>query len=68
VRRGVPFQEIIQVATRFGAGLILLTTHGYTGFKHVLLRSTAERVVRHADCPVLVVRDKARVGRGNRRQ
>jgi universal stress protein A len=36
--------------------MIVLTTHGYTGLTHVLLGSTAERIVRHADCPVLVVR------------
>lgn len=68
VRHGVPFQEITRVATRFGSGLILLTTHGYTGLKHVLLGSTAERVVRHADCPVLVFRNKTSVGRGYRGQ
>jgi hypothetical protein len=33
-----------------------LTTHGYTGLKHVLLGSTAERVVRYAPCPVLTIR------------
>ena len=54
VRNGVPFQEITRAATSLGADMIILTTHGYTGLKHVVLGSTAERVVRHADCPVLV--------------
>jgi nucleotide-binding universal stress UspA family protein len=35
--------------------LIVTSTHGTTGFKHILLGSTAEYVVRHATCPVLVV-------------
>ena len=42
------------------ADLIIISTHGYTGLKHVLLGSTAERVVRHAPCPVLVVRETER--------
>ncbi len=36
--------------------LIVMGTHGRTGVKHVLLGSVAEKVVRHAPCPVLVVR------------
>jgi len=40
--------------------LIVIATHGYTGLKHVLLGSTAERVVRHAPCPVLTVRERER--------
>jgi universal stress protein A len=38
------------------ADMIIMATHGYTGLKHTLLGSTAERVVRHARCPVLTVR------------
>ena len=56
VRRGTPFAEICHAAKTLGADLIVLTTHGYTGLKHVWLGSTAERVVRHAPCPVLAVR------------
>jgi nucleotide-binding universal stress UspA family protein len=67
VRHGVPYKEITRAATGLDADLILLTTRGYTGLKNVLLGSTAERVVRHADCQVMVVRDKTRGGRGNRR-
>ena len=36
--------------------LIIITTHGHTGLKHVFMGGTAERVVRHAPCPVFVVR------------
>jgi len=53
---GRPFQEINETAKRLKADLIVISTHGYTGLKHTLLGSTAERVVRHAPCDVLVVR------------
>lgn len=66
LRNGVPFREITRLATNLGADLIILTTHGHTGLKHVLLGSTAERVVRHADCPVLVVRGKSHPSPGKR--
>ncbi|MCU0772638.1 MAG: universal stress protein [Verrucomicrobia bacterium] len=56
-RLGRPYVEIAEVAKDLGADLIVLGTHGHTGWKHVLLGSTAERVVRHAPCPVLTVRD-----------
>jgi len=60
VRGGTPFAEICDAAKTGSADLIVLTTHGYTGLKHVWLGSTAERVVRHAPCPVLVVRELER--------
>lgn len=53
---GEPFDVITNVARELKADLIIITTHGYTGLKHVLMGSTAERVVRYAPCPVLVVR------------
>ena len=55
---GRAFDQICKLATEIQADLIVLSTHGYTGLKHVLLGSTAERVVRHAPCPVLVVRQR----------
>ena len=57
VRMGRAFSEIAAAAADLDVDLIILATHGYTGLKHVLLGSTAERVVRHAPCPVLTVRD-----------
>ncbi|NOT53627.1 MAG: universal stress protein [Deltaproteobacteria bacterium] len=48
--------EICQVATQEHADLIVMGSHGRTGLSHVLLGSVAERVVRHAPCPVMVVR------------
>ncbi len=56
VRTGKPFNEINQAAAEEKADLIIISTHGYTGLKHTLLGSTAERVIRHAPCAVLVVR------------
>jgi len=58
VRYGTPFAEITGAARTLKADLIILTTHGHTGLKRVFLGSTAERVVRHAPCPVLTVREK----------
>jgi len=58
VRMGHPYQEITQVARELKVDLIVISTHGYTGLKHVLLGSTAERIVRHAPCPVLTVRER----------
>jgi universal stress protein A len=55
---GTPYDQIIGLAKRREIDLIVIATHGYTGLKHVLLGSTAERVVRHAPCPVFVVREQ----------
>jgi universal stress protein A len=57
VRIGTPHLEIVRAARDTGADLIVLSTHGRTGFSHVLMGSTTERVVRHATCPVLVLRE-----------
>jgi len=56
VVHGVPFHEIIETAKTKQADLIIMGTHGRTGLQHVLLGSVAEKVVRLAPCPVLVVR------------
>jgi nucleotide-binding universal stress UspA family protein len=53
---GVPFHVIIETARTDQFNLIIMGTHGRTGLPHVLLGSVAERVVRLAPCPVLVVR------------
>jgi universal stress protein A len=55
VRRGKAHDQIVKAAKQLKTDLILISTHGYTGLKHTLLGSTAERVVRHAACPVLVL-------------
>jgi universal stress protein A len=60
VRIGHGYKEIAAHARSFEADLIIISTHGYTGLKHALLGSTTELLVRHAPCPVLVVRTKER--------
>jgi nucleotide-binding universal stress UspA family protein len=60
VSRGKAWQEIVAAARKTEADLILIATHGYTGLEHALLGSTAEKVVQHAPCPVLVVRETER--------
>jgi nucleotide-binding universal stress UspA family protein len=57
-RQGRPANEIIQAAKEMDADLIIISTHGRTGLKHVVFGSTAEYVVRHATCPVLTLRAK----------
>lgn len=53
---GSPAHTIVDIAKKGGYDLIVLGTHGHTGFAHALIGSVAERVVRHASCPVLTVR------------
>jgi nucleotide-binding universal stress UspA family protein len=53
---GEPVSEICQAVGREQADLIIMGSHGRTGLAHVLLGSVAERVIRHASCPVLVAR------------
>lgn len=58
LREGIPSQEILSMAEEIGADLIVMGTHGRTGLEHLVLGSTAERVVRMAPCPVLTVRTR----------
>ncbi len=55
-----PAEGICEAAGTSGADLIVLSTHGRTGLAHMLIGSVAERVVRHAPCPVLTLRSKAK--------
>ncbi len=57
---GKPFEEIVSAAKTLDTDLIIISTHGHMGFTRVELGSTAERVIRYATCPVLVVRQKER--------
>jgi len=56
VRTGNPHQEILREAEERGVDLIVVATHGHSGVEHMLFGSTADRVVRHANCPVLTIR------------
>ncbi len=55
---GVPWREITQLASNLRADLVVVGTAGRTGLARMTLGSVAEKVVRHAGCPVLVVRPK----------
>ncbi|MCB0344837.1 MAG: universal stress protein [Bdellovibrionales bacterium] len=48
-------QEVVEFAKHNGVDLIIMSTHGRTGFRHLVLGSVAERVVREASMPVMVV-------------
>jgi nucleotide-binding universal stress UspA family protein len=52
---GIPSEEVLAAAKSEDAELIVVGTKGKTGLQHVLLGSTAERIIRVAPCPVLVV-------------
>ncbi len=55
-RVGKPFVEILRVAEKEHADLIVMGTLGWTALKHILIGSTAEKVVRTSNCPVLTVK------------
>ena len=54
--KGRPGKVIVEAATDRGADLIVMGTHGRSGFERLIIGSVAERVVRSAPCPVVVVR------------
>jgi nucleotide-binding universal stress UspA family protein len=58
VRWGSPYWEIVRAARENHCDLIVIGTHGRTGLGRLIIGSTAERVVRLAMCPVLVVRER----------
>ncbi len=55
IATGIPSKEVIAVAGAEDADLVVVGTRGKTGLEHVLLGSTAERIIRTAPCPVLAV-------------
>lgn len=56
VLEGHPATEIAKAAKDLDCDMIVLASHGRTGFQHILIGSVAEAVTRHAHCPVLVVK------------
>jgi universal stress protein F len=64
VALGGPWQAICEAARRDGVELIVVGSHGYAGLDH-LLGTTAAKVVNHAPCSVLVVRDPAALAPGH---
>lgn len=59
---GEPAQTIVDEAERGNYDMIAMGTHGRTGLSHLLLGSTAEKVVRRASRPVMTVRETAAPG------
>jgi len=57
VREGKTWDVICNTAEEESADIIVMASQGRTGLSHALIGSVAESVVRHADCPVLVLRD-----------
>ncbi len=57
LKRGTASVEIVRTAIEDGCDVIVIGTHGRTGFRDLIFGSTAERVVRKASCPVLTVRE-----------
>jgi nucleotide-binding universal stress UspA family protein len=53
---GDPADVIAETARDVGADLIVMGTHGRTGFSRLVMGSVAEKVLRHAPCPVLTIR------------
>jgi nucleotide-binding universal stress UspA family protein len=53
---GDPAEEIVRFADEARCELIVMGTHGRTGFKRLLMGSVAEAVIRRAKCPVLTYR------------
>lgn len=58
VRQGRAADVIVETAAKHKVDLIVLSTHGHTGLERLLMGSTAEHVVRHAKCPVFVLRHR----------
>lgn len=56
VKEGHPYDVIIAAAEAMKSDLIVMGTHGRTGLSHLVMGSVAEKVMRHAACPVLTVR------------
>ena len=65
---GRPFEEICRIARHESIDLMVVATHGRTGLKHLLLGSTAERIVRYSPCPVLVMHPWANAGTNGPRE
>ena len=60
LRIGKPDEEIVAQAEELGAGLIVMGSRGLGGIRRALMGSVSDSVVRHAHCPVLVVREERR--------
>ena len=55
--RGEPDKEVVHLSEEIGAGLIVMGSRGLGGVRRALMGSVSDSVVRHAHCPVLIVRE-----------
>src|SRR3712207_3034894 len=60
---GVPDREIVELAEKLSAGLVVMGSRGRGGIGRALMGSVSDSVVRHAHCPVLVVRTEESEGK-----
>lgn len=62
IRKGDPFEAILDGTEDFLTDLVVMATHGRTGLKRLVIGNVAEKIVRHAKCPVLTVKPTAEAG------
>jgi nucleotide-binding universal stress UspA family protein len=55
--RGEPDKEVVHLSEEIGAGLIIMGSRGLGGIRRALMGSVSDSVVRHAHCPVMIVRE-----------
>lgn len=58
LHQGHPGAQVVQAARDWGADVIVLGTHGRSGLSKLIMGSVAEQVLRHAPCPVLLIRGR----------
>lgn len=56
ILQGNPYKEILKFVVDNGIGLVIIASHGRTGFSHLLMGSVAEKIVRYMPVPVLTVK------------
>lgn len=55
LKKGIDYEQIVKYSKDHKIDIIVIATHGRTGLVHTLLGSVAEKVIRYAKCPVLVI-------------
>ncbi len=60
LRLGRPDDQIVQVGEELDVGLIVIGSRGHGGVRRAVMGSISDSVIRHAHCPVLVVREQGR--------
>ncbi len=56
VQEGHAGDKIVEIADKLKSDLIVMATHGWRGVNKAILGSTTERIIAHANCPVLIVK------------